>query len=100
MIGFFEFIEWVNTICPDANISSLEEIRRGDILAELLQELSGQQILLSDHESEENKIANVFEFMKKEGISGVDEFYTVEDVCQGNEDKIIIMLRDILEWSI
>lgn len=22
------------------------------------------------------------------------------DVCQANEDKIIIMLRDILEWSI
>ncbi|ORE07603.1 PH-domain-containing protein [Rhizopus microsporus var. microsporus] len=95
-----EFIEWVNTICPDANISSLKEIRRDNILAELLQELSGQQILLSYHESEEDKIANVFEFMKKEGISGVDEFYTVEDVCQGNEDKIIIMLRDILEWSI
>lgn len=73
-----EFIEWVNTICPDANISSLKEIRRDDILAELLQELSGQQILLSDHESEEDKIANVFEFMKKEGISGVGEYYTVE----------------------
>lgn len=76
-----EYIQWVNTICSSVKINSLSELRQGDALIELLEELSGKTVkqlppstigsismLMLDN------IVAVFKFLSVEGIEIEDQF--------------------------
>ncbi|KAI8890156.1 PH-domain-containing protein, partial [Backusella circina FSU 941] len=99
-----DYIQWVNT-ASSANITLLSELRRGDILIDLLEELSGKSVRSlspatgsSESVLELDNIVAVFKFMNEEGIE-VNDQYTVQEICDGNEGKIMLMLQSILEWS-
>ncbi|KAI8988119.1 hypothetical protein BDF20DRAFT_832992 [Mycotypha africana] len=101
-----EYITWVNTICTKSKICSLKEIRQGDVLKEILQHISGKQVkkcaspivkgtismLMPDG------IVDAFNFMTMEGIE-LDDQFTIKDIYSGKEDKIMLLLKSILNWS-
>jgi hypothetical protein len=77
-----DYIQWVNTICTNsAKITTISELRQGEALIELLEELSGKKVkvlppstigsismLMLDN------IVGVFKFMSVEGIEIEDKF--------------------------
>ncbi|KAI9277881.1 hypothetical protein BY458DRAFT_504320 [Sporodiniella umbellata] len=95
--GQAEFIEWVNAICPEASISSLSQLNQENLLTLLLQELSGKKIV---SKQSHDTVSLAFEFMSKENVIGVNEIFNTKDILQGNQEKIILMLKSILEWSL
>lgn len=102
-----EYIQWVNTICSSVKIKTLSELRQGDALIELLEELSGKTVKQLPPSSVgsismlmlDNVVA-VFKFLSVEGIDIDDERFTIKDIFSGREDKIKLMLQTILNWSI
>lgn len=76
-----EYIQWVNTITSSIKINELHELRQGDVLIEILEELSGKTVkqlppstvgsvsmLMLDN------IVAVFKFMSMEGIEIDNQF--------------------------
>lgn len=76
-----DYIQWINTISCSAGITRLQELRQGDVLIEILEELSGKPVrqlptttvgsismLMLDN------IVAVFKFMSVEGIEIGDKF--------------------------
>lgn len=77
-----DYIQWVNTICShSAKITTLSELRQGEVLIELLEQLCGKKVkvlppstigsismLMLDN------IVAVFKFMSMEGIEMEDKF--------------------------
>ncbi|CEP14218.1 hypothetical protein [Parasitella parasitica] len=101
-----DYIQWVNTISSSIKINELHELRQGDILIEILEQLSGKTVkqlppstvgsvsmLMLDN------IVAVFKFMSMEGIE-IDDQFAIKDIFGGNEEKIMLMLQSILNWSI
>ncbi|KAI7902689.1 uncharacterized protein BX663DRAFT_510139 [Cokeromyces recurvatus] len=101
-----EYIQWVNTISNPNKISQLKDLKQGDILINLLEELSGKQLKQLPPSSTgtnsmlmlDNMVA-VFKFMSMENIDTEDQF-TIKDILDGNEEMIMLMLQAILKWSI
>ncbi|KAI9485645.1 MAG: hypothetical protein EXX96DRAFT_476512 [Benjaminiella poitrasii] len=101
-----EYIQWVNTISRSGKISRLKDLRQGDILIEILEELSGKKVKQLPPSSVgsvsmlmlDNMVA-VFKFMSMENIDTEDQF-SIKDILDGNEENIMLMLQSILKWSI
>ncbi|EPB83337.1 hypothetical protein HMPREF1544_09927 [Mucor circinelloides 1006PhL] len=101
-----EYIQWVNTISNSIKIKELHELRQGDVLIEILEELSGKTVkqlppstVGSVSMMMLDNIVAVFKFMSMEGIE-IDNQFAIKDIFGGNEEKIMLMLQSILNWSI
>ncbi|KAF1796268.1 hypothetical protein FB192DRAFT_1467096, partial [Mucor lusitanicus] len=101
-----EYIQWVNTISSSIKIKELHELRQGDVLIEILEELSGKTVkqlppstVGSVSMMMLDNIVAVFKFMSMEGIE-IDNQFAIKDIFGGNEEKIMLMLQSILKWSI
>jgi hypothetical protein len=79
-----DYVQWINTAIS-ANITLLSELRRGDILIDLLEELSGKSIKSLPEEELDNVVA-VFKFMNEEGIE-INDQYTI----QGKERYLVFI---------
>ncbi|KAI8640458.1 hypothetical protein BD408DRAFT_419749 [Parasitella parasitica] len=101
-----EYIQWVNSISSSIKINELHELRQGDVLIEILEQLSGTTVkqlppstvgsvsmLMLDN------IVAVFKFMSMEGIE-IDNQFAIKDIFGGNEEKIMLLLQSILNWSV
>lgn len=85
-----EYIQWINTVCKSVQINTLSDLRQGDILVEVLEELSGKRIkpLPTSTVGSVNMLAldnvtAVFKFMGVQGIE-IDDRFTIK----GNDIKI------------
>ncbi|GAN11606.1 conserved hypothetical protein [Mucor ambiguus] len=101
-----EYIQWVNTISNSIKIKELHELRQGDVLIEILEELSGKTVkqlppstVGSVSMMMLDNIVAIFKFMSMEGIE-IDNQFAIKDIFGGNEEKIMLMLQSILKWSI
>jgi hypothetical protein len=122
-----EYIQWINTI-TDAKINELKELRHGDILIELLEELSGKRVHRLPPSAagsvsmfKSDNIVTIFKFMNTVGAPIHDQCtikgnsillksdlqnmwpliqVSTIDISNGNEEKILLMLQSILNWSI
>ncbi|KAI9268478.1 hypothetical protein EDC94DRAFT_514032 [Helicostylum pulchrum] len=101
-----EYIQWINTVCTSVEIDTLSDLRQGDVLIEVLEELSGKKVkqlptstVGSINMLVLDNIVAVFKFMSLEGIEINDQF-TIKDIFSGKEDKIKLMLQAIIDWSI
>lgn len=81
-----EYIQWVNTICSSSvKIKTISELRQGDALIELLEELSGKTVKQLPPSSVgsismlmlDNVVA-VFKFLSMEGIDMNDDRFTIK----------------------
>jgi hypothetical protein len=79
-----DYVQWINTAIS-ANITLLSELRRGDFLIDLLEELSGKSIKSLPEEELDNVVA-VFKFMNEEGIE-INDQYTI----QGRERYLVFL---------
>ncbi|KAG2229100.1 hypothetical protein INT48_003203 [Thamnidium elegans] len=101
-----EYIQWIHTVCTSVEIDTLSDLRQGDVLIEVLEELSGKRVkqlptstVGSINMLVLDNIVAVFKFMSLEGIEINDQF-TIKDIFSGKEDKIKLMLQAIIDWSI
>lgn len=76
-----EYIQWVNTISNSIKIKELHELRQGDVLIEILEELSGKTVkqlppstVGSVSMMMLDNIVAVFKFMSMEGIEIDNQF--------------------------
>ncbi|KAK4511887.1 Glyco_hydro_15 domain-containing protein [Mucor velutinosus] len=100
-----EYIQWVNAISSSTKIKELHELRQGDVLIEILEELSGKNVkqlppstVGSVSMMMLDNIVAVFKFMSMEGIE-IDSQFAIKDIFGGNEEKIMLLLQSILKWS-
>lgn len=82
-----EYIQWVNTISNSIKIKELHELRQGDVLIEILEELSGKTVkqlppstVGSVSMMMLDNIVAVFKFMSMEGIE-IDNQFAIKGEC-------------------
>ncbi|KAI7885753.1 hypothetical protein K492DRAFT_218075 [Lichtheimia hyalospora FSU 10163] len=99
-----DYIKWIQQHIK-RKISSLDEMRSGEILIDLLENLSGKNVRRppsmtngSVNMQMLDNIVAAFKFMGREGVQ-VDGQYSIKDVFGGNEPKIKEMLDAIRAWS-
>ncbi|CDH61535.1 related to boi1-bem1 protein-binding protein [Lichtheimia corymbifera JMRC:FSU:9682] len=99
-----DYIEWIQQHIK-RKISSLDEMRSGEILIDLLENLSKKSVRRppsmtngSVNMQMLDNIVAAFKFMGREGVQ-VDGRYSIKDVFGGNEPKIKEMLDAIRAWS-
>lgn len=89
-----EYIQWVNTISNSIQINSLSDLRQGDVLIEILEELSGKKVkqlppstagsinmLMLDN------VVAAFKFMSVEGIE-IDDQFTIKGKRNNNKTNV------------
>ncbi|KAI1313911.1 polar growth protein [Mortierella claussenii] len=96
-----QYINWVNRHLPstvDPVSDMAQSLRSGVILVRLIEQLSGEQVdkripnATYTLQMLEN-LLTAFKFMDRVGIS--TDGYTVKDIFNGNEDKIVLMFDSI-----
>ncbi|KAI8379361.1 uncharacterized protein BYT42DRAFT_532078 [Radiomyces spectabilis] len=99
-----DYLSWINQNIS-SKITDLNELRTGDILIDLLENLSGKQVrrppttnTTSVSMQMLDNIVAAFKFMGREGVT-VDGRYTIKDVFSGNEEKMMEMLDAIKSWA-
>ncbi|KAI9013899.1 hypothetical protein CLU79DRAFT_768434 [Phycomyces nitens] len=99
-----DYIDWVNqTIYRKLN--DLTEFRTGELLIELLENLSGKEVerlptsgtTVSASMQMLDTIVAAFKFMSREGVD-IEGNFTIKDIFGGNEQKILEMLSAIKTW--
>ncbi|KAI9311505.1 hypothetical protein BX666DRAFT_1995771 [Dichotomocladium elegans] len=97
------YISWMQQLV-DRKVTSLNDLQSGELLIELLENLSGKEIrrppsinAAASMQELDNLVA-AFKFMGREGVE-VDGRYTIKDIFTGNEPKIKEMLDAIKTWS-
>lgn len=74
-----DYVEWVNTISGSNKIAQLQDLKRGDVLIEILEELSGKTVMPAPSSTASmsmlmlDNIVAAFKFMTEEGIVISDE---------------------------
>ncbi|KAF9197116.1 polar growth protein [Haplosporangium sp. Z 11] len=96
-----QYVNWINRNLPNAvePVSDMtQSLRSGVILVRLIEQLSGEEVdkripnATYTLQMLEN-LLTAFKFMDRVGIS--TDGYTVKDIFNGNEDKIILMFESI-----
>ncbi|KAI9314135.1 hypothetical protein BX666DRAFT_1970688 [Dichotomocladium elegans] len=101
-----DYLDWIrDRVSSGHRISSLDELRSGQVLVELLENLSGMTVRRppkAAHGSTSMEmletIVAAFKFMSREGID-VEGRITIKDVFGGNEPKLKEMLDIIRLWA-
>ncbi|KAF8946285.1 polar growth protein [Haplosporangium gracile] len=96
-----QYVSWMNRNLP-STVESVSDmtgsLRSGVVLVRLIEQLSGEQVdkripnATYTLQMLEN-LLTAFKFMDRVGVS--TEGYTVKDIFNGNEDKIILMFESI-----
>ncbi|ORX46273.1 PH-domain-containing protein [Hesseltinella vesiculosa] len=104
-----DFVDWMNQHMDSSRFHQVTELRTGEPLVDLLESISGKEIrrpasaqrqgsgTLTSMQMLDNIVA-AFKFMGREGVV-VDGRYTIKDVFNGNDEKILEMLRTIKDWA-
>ncbi|ORY93998.1 hypothetical protein BCR43DRAFT_461404 [Syncephalastrum racemosum] len=97
-------LEWANAYMAEP-IRRLDDLRSGEVLILLLEGITGKTVRRAATNTPgstsmqmlDNLVA-AFRFMGREGVQ-VDGSYTIKDVFNGNQDKILLMLDAIKAWA-
>ncbi|KAF9576015.1 polar growth protein [Mortierella alpina] len=96
-----QYVEWLNRNLPSTvePVSDMtQSLRSGVVLVRLIEQLSGEQVdkripnATYTLQMLEN-LLTAFKFMDRVGVS--TDGYTVKDIFNGNEDKIVLMFESI-----